>query len=216
MMAEMRMLLWKDIRLSRICLFGGIGLTVFPYLFLLGLRPHGYEFKDAWAFSTMLSQLAIALLAGNIVVCERADRSATFLAFQGVTRRKVIASKLIICIIVFILICAISMLLSNWLNPRWSDKIDDPIDVQYYAYAVGFCFFGSCWLLSSLLPSAISAIVFGWLSPFFLLCILSICAYYFNWPSRLEFGYWFIGLSVSLGFISLVAGTWYFLRSKEA
>lgn len=216
MMSEMRMLLWKDLRLSRMCLLAGIGFIIFPYMPLLGLRPRGYGFDDAWAFSTMLSQLTIALLAGNIVACERADRSAAFLAFQGVTRSKTIVSKLTICATVFVLIVAISMVLSIWLHPPGPLRYDNPRGVQYPAYAVGFCCFGACWLFSCLLSSTISAIVFGWLLPFFILCALSTCEYYFKWPGPHERDYWYLGLNVAVGLSSLVAGTWYYLRSKES
>jgi ABC-type transport system involved in multi-copper enzyme maturation permease subunit len=59
----------------------------------------------------------MALLAGNIIACERTDRSAEFLAYQGASRKMVIGSKLILCTITFILICAISFVLSFWLSP---------------------------------------------------------------------------------------------------
>ncbi len=219
MIPEMRMLLWKDYRLSRMCLIAGIIFIIIPYMFLLDPYLRGYVFNNAWQFSTMLSQLIIALLAGNIIVCERADRSSAFLAFQGVSRKKIISSKLIICTIVFISICAISYVLSLWLKLFIFTRSDleDIREVQYYSYyIVGFCIFGSCWLLSCLLPSTISAIVFGLLAPFFNACILIAIHYYFNWLSPFEFAYWFLALDIAVGLISLVAGTWYFLKSKES
>jgi ABC-type transport system involved in multi-copper enzyme maturation permease subunit len=217
-MKEMRMLLWKDIRLSELCLFAGIMLFIFPYMFLL--YPYirgidGYDFNQAWQISTMLSQLAIAILAGNIIVCERADHSASFLAFQGVTRRKIITSKLISCTLVFVAICAISALMSVWLKYSGPGKYEDPRDAQALFYAIGFCLFGSCWLYSCFMPSPISAIVFGVLSPFFIALALSLYRYYFN-PSPRGLEHYWLALNIMVGLISLVAGTWYFLRSKES
>ena len=220
MMKEMGMLLWKDFRLSRMCLFAGIMFILVPYMFMLypymrGMR--GYDFNTAWQTSTMLSQLAIALLAGNIIVCERADHSASFLAFQGVTRRKIIASKLVICSIVFVAICAFSILMSIWLKYSGHDKYEDPRDPQALSYAIGFCLFGSCWLYSCLLPSPISAIVFGVLSPFFIVLALNAYRYYFNFDfTPRGFEHYWLALNVMAGLICLMAGTWYFLRSKES
>ncbi|MGA2796906.1 MAG: hypothetical protein ABSE63_04960 [Thermoguttaceae bacterium] len=220
MMAEMKTLLWKDFRLSRMCLFAGIMFIVVPYMFMLypyirGMR--GYDFNNAWQISTMLSQLAIALLAGNIIVCERADHSASFLAFQGVTRRKIIASKLLICTIVFVAICAISTLMSIWLKYSGPGKYEDPRDSQALCYTIGFCFFGSCWLYSCLLPSPISAIVFGVLSPFFIALALNASSYYFNFVfTPRGFEHCWLALNIMVGIICLVVGTWYFLWSKES
>ena len=223
MIKEMGMLLWKDYRLSRICLFAGIMFIGLPYLFLIYPYKRGYDFSHAWQISTMLSQLTIALLAGNIIVCERADRSAAFLAFQGATRRKILASKLIICTIAYISICAISFGLIHWgkLNLFWHGEwrpsdYDDMLEMQTFSYVIGFCFFGSCWLFSCLLPSSISAIVFGFLSPAVISCILSASTHYFHWPKPSEFGHWTIALDIAVGLISLIAGTCYFLRSKES
>jgi ABC-type transport system involved in multi-copper enzyme maturation permease subunit len=215
MIKEMRMLLWKDFRLSRLCLFAGIMFIIAPYMLILDPFIQWYDFYHAWGISTALSQLTIALLAGNIIVCERADRSAAFLAFQGVTRRQIIASKLIICTIAFILIYAITHMLSILLKWQHPCYMEDLREIQFFSFIIGFCFFGSCWLFSCLLPSPISAIIFGILTPFFVVCVLNAYDFYFHFaPQRYE--YRMAELDIMVGLISLVAGTWYFLRSKEA
>jgi ABC-type transport system involved in multi-copper enzyme maturation permease subunit len=216
MIKEMGILLWKDYRLSRICLFAGIMFIGLPYLFLIYPYKRGYDFIHAWYLSTVLSQLAIALLAGNIVVCERADRSAAFLSYQGVTRTRIIASKLIICTIMLVSICAISIVLSFWLGRLRPGEWDDIRETQLFSYIIGFCFFGSCWLFSCILPSPISAVVFGLLCPFITASLVSASNYYFNWPAPRVFGHCIMALDITVGLISLVVGTWYFLRSKES
>ena len=108
-MNEMKMLLWKDFRLSRLPIVAGVIFIVIPYLFLL---VRGVSFRDVWAASVIGSQFTMAILAGNIIACERADRTAAFLAYQGASRKMIIASKLTICVIVFVLIYMVSFIMS--------------------------------------------------------------------------------------------------------
>ena len=108
-MNEMRMLLWKDLRLSQVCLIAGIIAVFMPYLFLF--IPES-QYEIIWALSVFVSQATMAIMAGNIIACERSDRSALFLAYQGASRKKVVSSKLIICVFVFILVCMITSALS--------------------------------------------------------------------------------------------------------
>jgi ABC-type transport system involved in multi-copper enzyme maturation permease subunit len=215
MIAEMKMLLWKDYRLSRLCIVAGIIFILVPYLFYLDPYIKWY-FEDAWMASTILSQLIIALLAGNIIACERADRSAAFLAYQGAPRKKVIASKLIICTIAFLSICAIYFVLSFWLKIR-PEEMEHYREAKILAAATGFCFFGCCWLFSALFQSTIAAIVFGLLPAIPIANTLTLTREYLHWPdSNIAFLCWYVALTSAVGLISLVAGTWYFIRSKEA
>ncbi|MGD0383126.1 MAG: hypothetical protein ABSA77_06355, partial [Thermoguttaceae bacterium] len=102
MMSEMKTLLWKDFQLSKLCLLAGMMFIVGPYMFIFDPYIPWYDFSHAWLISTMISQLTMGLVAGNIISCERADRSAAFLAYQGARRKMVIASKLTICTIALV------------------------------------------------------------------------------------------------------------------
>ena len=210
----MKTLLWKDLRLSELCLLAGMMFIIGPYMFI---NPyiHGYDFNNAWIISTLISQLTIALVAGNIIVCERADRSAAFLAYQGITRKKIITSKLIICSITFMLIYVISFIPSFWLKLASRESADDLRIIQAYTFATGFCFFGCCWLLSDLMTNPVATIVFGFLPPFFIACGLGITSEYLHWP-RIDEPYWYIVFVTVAGLISLVVGTWHFIMSKES
>jgi hypothetical protein len=213
MLSEMKMLLWKDFRLSRICILASIILTFVPYLFLFA--PKVFFFM-IWPISAYSSQLTMAILAGNIIACERFDRSAQFLAFQGASRKMVISSKLIICTIAFILVCAITLVLSlclPWENYKITDMF---LDVIASFALIGFCFFGCCWLWSSLLSSPAIAIALGFIMPFLILFTISATNYFFNFPKENTIGYWSCSIFAVAGLISLVAGTWHFLRSKES
>ncbi len=218
MTEEMKMLLWKDYRLSRLCLSAGVIIMILPYLMLfLPYIFHKFEFnyEGAWGVSAVFSQLAIALLAGNIIACERADHSAAFLAYQGASRKMVVSSKLLICALTFILIWAIAIFLSFWLKIKAKED-QDFLLVLSTIVATGFCFFGGCWLLSALLSSSVAAIVFGLLPPFFIIAALGFINYHLKLPSDNAIPYWYIALNIATSLISLVAGTWYFLKSKES
>jgi ABC-type transport system involved in multi-copper enzyme maturation permease subunit len=215
MMTEMKMLLWKDLRLSRICIVTGIIFIICPYL--LFFFPYiEWTYYCAWVVSTEVSQLTIALLAGNIIACERVDRSATFLAYQGARRKMVIASKLIICTITFVSICAISIILSFWLKGIRPEDVNEFRIGQTCIVTTGFCFFGCCWLLSALLSSSVNSIVLGLLPPIFIGITLSITSHFLHWPRIMEVPYWYIVFVTAAGLISLMAGTWHFIRSKES
>lgn len=213
----MKMLLWKDYRLSRFALLAGVMLLGMPYLILL--FPY-VEFPAMWFFSTGLSKLTMAIVAGNIIACERTDRSATFLAYQGVSRRMLISSKLIICISTFIAICAIPAILSLWL-PEINNSRNEPLsrrwEFQGICAVVGMGFFGISWLMSSLLSSYGLPILIGIISPYIITLFLGATLYVLNVNINEDYlGKLALTFLPIVGLISLVAGTWYFLHSKES
>jgi ABC-type transport system involved in multi-copper enzyme maturation permease subunit len=218
MIAEMKMLLWKDLRLSELCLLAGVMFIIDPYMFMFNPYAYWYDFNHAWVISTVISQLTMALVAGNIIACERADRSAAFLAFQGITRKKIITSKLIICFITFISIYVISFISIFWLDKLKFGERDVIVIIQLHAsiFATGFCFIGCCWLLSDLITNSVAAIVFGLLPPGIIACGLSITSEYLHWPRNEAYPYWYTAFVAAAGLISLIAGTWHFIMSKES
>jgi hypothetical protein len=171
-------------------------------------------YRDMWSISLWVSQLTMAILAGNIIACERADRSAEFLAYQGASQKIVISSKLIICSIAYILICTMSFFLSILILP-WPE-FEGTWEVQVIAYVIGFCFFGSAWLLSALLSSPAIAVGLSLMAPFIIGFSIGGILYYFQWGSDNTFGILFITINVGIGITSLITGTWHFIRSKEA
>jgi ABC-type transport system involved in multi-copper enzyme maturation permease subunit len=214
MITELKMLIWKDYRLSRLCMGAGIIFTVMPYLFFF--YPYiQWDYNHAWMTSALVSQFTMALMAGNIIASERADRSAAFLVYQGATRKKVVASKLIICTMAFLSICTISFILSFWLTLR-PQETKDLSTVHPFCASIGLCFFGCCWLLSAILTSAVSSIVLGFLVPFIIGLILNVTNENLHWLDYNSYPYWYIGVASATGLISLVVGTWCFLRRKES
>jgi ABC-type transport system involved in multi-copper enzyme maturation permease subunit len=107
----MTALLWKDYRLNRGVLLLGIALLLGPYaaalpVALLGHWPSLPPGRESSAllrtvsfFSLALSQLTLALLAGNSIASERADRSAEFLAQLPPSRLQILASKFLLALL---------------------------------------------------------------------------------------------------------------------
>ena len=168
--------------------------------------------------SAFLSQFALALLAGDIIACERADRSAEFLAFQGVSRAKVITSKAILCLLAFVAINAVMVVTREAIllmsddyptrPPRWYVW-----SVQFGAAATGLAFWGCSWLLSSFLDRPVIAVIFGIPVPALVGSVLSRA----DWEGLPGSTYWYCygATCVTIGAIAFVAGTWYYVRRKE-
>ena len=171
-----------------------------------------------WLVGTFLSQFSMAIIAGNIIACERADRSAQFLAYQGESRKMLIASKLLICIFAFILICLIAFLINLWLPTSYRELPGTAKGWQYQVCAalVGLCCFGSAWFFSSIQSDPARAILIGILSPWFFGWFLTATSEYFFCPQRSTVTYWWLGVCGTVGLLSLVGGTRHFLRSKES
>ena len=137
-----------------------------------------------------LSQLTVAFVAGNIIACERVDRSAEFLAFQGATQNMIIISKLMICTITFISIWVIALYMRLWLKLNPEEFVIMRM-ILIMISAAGFCVFGCCWLLSVLLTNVVANIVFGLISPLFVGLGLGLTGRYLHWPNEKSYEVWF-------------------------
>ena len=106
--STMKWLLWKDYRHNRLVVFAGLFFLLAPYLVGLyaacrqrsceAAHPDdGKRLSPAVAsYSLVISQMTVALIGGNAIAGERVDRSAEFLASLPITRRKILASKLLL------------------------------------------------------------------------------------------------------------------------
>ncbi len=166
-------LLWKDYRVNRLPLLAGLFFFVTPIaaLVLINLwAEHRYGGPYyAWAtaltmgpfFGLTCSLITLAMLGGTAFACERADRSAEFLAPLPVNRKHVIISKAVIAAGPGILIWACGLLLIMVVAPRTigndPDLGESIVDARHrllpILVALSISMFGSAWLGSSFLPS---------------------------------------------------------------
>ena len=90
----MNWLLWREYRRNRWILAAGAAGVVLPYIIAVMFdvnRSSG--FIGAFFLSCVFSQMTVALLGGNAVAGERADRSAEFIAYLPLRRSSTFASK---------------------------------------------------------------------------------------------------------------------------
>jgi ABC-type Na+ efflux pump permease subunit len=172
----MTTLLWKDYRLNRGVLLLGVTLLLGPYAAvgagaLYGPWPSwpsvadwSARLLDASFFSLALSPLTLAVLAGNSIASERADRSAEFLACLPPSRLEILASKLLLTLLAAGAIWAVNLSVASLLVPTLGGPPDNPWDklAPRSMLAAGTVLvFGASWLGSAVLNSPASATILG-------------------------------------------------------
>jgi ABC-type transport system involved in multi-copper enzyme maturation permease subunit len=170
-----------------------------------------------------LSQVALALIGGNAIAGERADRSAEFQVYLPITRKKILAAKLLLALAIVAII---------WLtNPpitwcfRECLKRRDIVDSIYLFQVMsniavtGLVFFCVAWFFSSFLQSPTFSIVAGLITPAIIISLIAYVVHFIQdipLPSTeivVQISYWSICLAVALPCFGF--GTWLYLRRLE-
>ena len=232
----MRWLFWKDFRHNRPIVIFGLILLLLPHVLALyvihcwaadGLkRPQWQQaFAGSGLWALIASQLTVALVAGNAIAGERVDRSAEFLAALPITRRKILASKLL-----FVLAITTIIWMASTLVISAGMVTTEPTALCLFGWGVremlcalaavavsGAAIFGLAWLLSSLTASPTIAVCGGLVTPLvvgfgivFVGCFVLGPSAEEDWPKL-----WYVGICLGLGIAGFVAGTWYYLRRVE-
>ena len=151
----MNWLLWREYRLNRLILVAGtVGILLPHVIVAVAALPHD-EASLAWLVSTLFAEITVALLAGNAIAGERADRSAEFIATLPLPPRRLVASKLLLGLIVIATIWSIRLMLST-VQPQ-HEMFGDTGSVPFQLLVV----YGVSWLFSSIQPSAVIATTLG-------------------------------------------------------
>jgi ABC-type transport system involved in multi-copper enzyme maturation permease subunit len=222
-------LLWKDYRLNR-------GLLILSVVGLAGVYFIGLavEISNTWpalpapkVWADALSSyghmaLSIlpfiaALLGGNAIACERADRSAHFLAYLPPTKGQILVSKLAVAGSALAIFCGGNLvaiyLIAPLLNP-------EPTNFLYMLGTPGGALagcvltFGIGWLGSAWLEKPTMPVLAALAVPFVIGYGLFTIAAVFG-ISRFEVFEWTGVVSLSVGIAAFAAGTWYYLRRVE-
>jgi len=222
----MKWLLWKDYRQNRLVVFAGLFFLLAPYA--IGLwdgRAMIYErarapegrlieiFAIASVWSLAISQVTFALIGGNAIAGERVDRSAEFLYAMPITRRKLLASK----IVVALAIAAVPWLIDApvfWYLANVGALARGRLEVgEIFAViaTTGLIFFSVAWVFSSFIASPTLAVCGGLVTP-----LIPIVPEQLGLPvpfpaTRL----WYCTICLTLALVCFGVGTWHYLRRVE-
>jgi hypothetical protein len=227
----MTTLLWKDYRLNRGLLLLGTVLLLGPYAAVCagtlyvgwpaGLSAAEWSVRlwEASIFSLILSQLTLAVLAGNAIAAERADRSAEFLACLPPSRLQILASKLLLALLVAAAIWVVHLSITELVVPRLGAAVASPWDRlgSRSTFAAGtVLLFGASWLGSAVLHSPASATIFGIAmalggGPLLAQVVWVLCAS----GVREALPCYGTIVSLTVGLLCFLSGSAYFLRRLE-
>jgi ABC-type transport system involved in multi-copper enzyme maturation permease subunit len=232
----MNWLIWREYRLNRLILAAGAFLLLLPYVgaFIFLLQQYlkarsGPPIAEIFAvmafYSLGLSQLTVALLGGNAIAGERADRSAEFIAYLPLPRTRLIGSKLTLAISAVAIVWGTNLLvlwILAYTNPESLPSIFrsnfDVLNILYNIAITGLVFYGVSWLISSLQSSPTFAIVGGLITPFLIIIGLHATAWSMSIKGVqlnrfIANGYTTICLILAI--LGFALGTLYYLRRVE-
>jgi ABC-type transport system involved in multi-copper enzyme maturation permease subunit len=212
--------LWKEWRLQRLVLVTGLCLFLLPYTFPLVwiLRDPTTTYMTALAVqsSIILSILTLALLGGNAIASERADRSAEFMAYQPVSRGTIILGKLAWPAIAATVLWGANLLVFVTRNDPYPLERTESLRWMLMFVAMGCCAFSVAWLVSAWQASPTFAAGAGMAAPLALLLLLALI----YWAAGgllagIAFDGVWLCLNLLAAIVCAVAGTLYYLRRVE-
>jgi hypothetical protein len=221
----LRALIWKDVLANRFPLLLAAALFAASYgvaLILGSLDPSLSALPPGRRLFTVLfagslashavAQLSLAVLSGNLIAVERADRSAEFLAYLPPSRSMVLRAKASLlaftAILLFLLPLAIGGL-AGWISGSLQgDGFRRSMLNVGSISAIGFCGSGIGWLGSCCLQSNAVAILFAILTPWILAILVSV-------SGGAESPAILVAANLSLGLAGFLFGTRHYLHRVE-
>lgn len=227
----MKSLLWKDYRLNRLLLIFGFVVCVGPWIIAIArnllIEWRGGEawwapgfWVNVYGISIWLSLFTFAMLGGNAIAAERADRSAEFLGYLPVSRGAVLASKSIIALGPTLLVWAVNLAALFIVAPAITDvpaadivaKSDGRESLGVFA-GLTVLLLGSGWFWSTVLTSHGLATGMSFVTLTAVLMGLIGLGLGPGLGSFLE--KWFVSVCVVVGISGYVGGCAYYLHRLE-
>ncbi len=236
----MKWLFWKEYRQNRVVVITLLLMLVVPHLF--GLYAMGYEWHIAklvgvsWqqfledckfmlsaasVYSLGISQLALALIGGNAIAGERADRSAEFQVCLPLPRKKILAAKLLLALAIAAAVWLINPLIIVWSTPASGSRvIPDLRSFMINSAITGLVFFCVAWFFSQFLRSPTFSVVAGLVAPVIIISLIGYGAYLIlgehgHRRAELILQTCYICGSLAVALPSFGIGTWLYLRRVE-
>jgi ABC-type transport system involved in multi-copper enzyme maturation permease subunit len=224
----MKWLLWKDYRHNRPIVMATLFLLVAPHLmglfatcFLNGDTPSGRpRWVDNLGISSICSllacQLALLLIGGNAIAGERADRSAEFLASLPVSRRRILASKLLLALAIIAAIWLTNAPVLFYLTLSQGGPDLRGLTQMLVVTAITVAaFFSIAWLLSCYLSSPTFAVAGGLVAPLAVQGTSVFVAYLLGLNFDIYVVRLYCGICLVAAPVCFAVGTWYYLRRVE-
>jgi ABC-type transport system involved in multi-copper enzyme maturation permease subunit len=228
----MRWILWREYRLVRAMLIASAAAMIAPYLMTWMVNlwddyPH-YNFAmatlDGSVFGLGFSQIVFVLLGGVAFAGERSDRSAEFVAYLPISRRRRLWTKVAFALAAAVIVWSVYGAV-NYFGREWVDgRRPDAIGVLSCIATTGLAFFGAAWLASSIPSQPAFAVAAGLACPLAVYLAVPLWAWYDGTihvraiDSILNEAVLAVLYGVAclaLGVICFVWGNWRFLRRVE-
>ncbi len=224
----MKGLIWKDFCLNR-------PLLVLGALILIGLYGIGVvvEIHSTWpkfppskqwaemlvSYSTIslyLSFVMTGLLGGYAIACERADRTAHFLAFLPPNKAQILASKLVVAASATALWWSWILFTVFVLAPHLGGEASDFTGAYSGRGFAAMCVltFGVGWLASAYLETTIVPIILANGAPVVLGLLMVFVGDLLTVP-RFEMAKWATPAGLTIGIVAFLVGTFHYLRRLE-
>ncbi len=224
----MKWLLWKDYRHNRPVVIATLLFLLGPHLMALcntlilkGNAPNGTPlWKTNFIASSMCSlfvcQLVAAVLGGNAIAGERVDRSAEFLASLPITRRRILASKIVIALAIIAVIWLTNAPALVCLMASKRMELCQLAQLFAVVAITAATFFSVAWLLSSYINSPTFAAAGGLLTPLVFGQTSALTGYLLGFNSDdVTYVYVYCGLCLAAAPVCFAVGTRHYLRRVE-
>jgi len=222
----MKALFWKDVRINRLPLLVGMVFLVAPYV-VIALIPDADSRMSFWSRVLMTGgslgfagvYITMALLGGNIIATERADRSAEFLAYLPPSKRQILMSK-------GVLLIGAAAIMIGWnltavglgvvlSDVEWAGKSRELTEALGAVAALGIAAAGTGWCASSMLSSSGGPVGLGLLLPLVVVIGTRVFNYALGWPTDDWLVRTMFAGCVLTGVLLFIVGCVYYLRRVE-
>lgn len=225
----MNAVLWKDYRVNRVVLIVGLVLLLGPPI--VGVAGNliiqaRHQTTINWfdvivqtgTIAMICSLITMTLLGGNAFAGERADRSAEFMAYLPPTRKRKLASKVMLALGSAVIILGAILLICYALAPAVGEPTVHSTrmrnDIMSTFLPVAALMLAVSWCGSSFLSSPTYAVGIGFVTPWLLFLILALLEYCVG-IEDFSIGLWFSRIAILWTLLAFFAGCGIYLRRVE-